>query len=62
MKTQPTDWEKIFTNDVTDEGLISQTYKQLIQSNIKTNKQPNQKLAEDLNRHISKEDIQIVDI
>ena len=25
------DWEKIFANDVTDEGLISKTYKQLIQ-------------------------------
>ena len=24
-------WEKIFTNDVTDKGLISKIYKQLIQ-------------------------------
>ena len=35
MKRQPTEWEKIFANDVTNKGLISQTYKQLIQLNIK---------------------------
>ena len=33
MKMQPTEWEKIFTNDMTDKGLISKTYKQLIQLN-----------------------------
>jgi len=31
MKRQPTDWEKILTNDVTNKGLISKIYKQLIQ-------------------------------
>ena len=30
-KRQPTEWEKIFANDTTDKGLISKTYKQLIQ-------------------------------
>ena len=35
MKRQPTEWEKIFANDVTDKGLISKIYKQLIQFNIK---------------------------
>ena len=38
------DWEKIFANDVTDKGLISKIYKQLIQLNIK-NKQFNQKMS-----------------
>ena len=27
---QPTDWENIFANDMTDKGLISKIYKQLI--------------------------------
>ena len=29
MKRQPTDWEKIFANDVTNRGLVSKIYKQL---------------------------------
>ena len=27
MKRQPTEWEKIFTNDETDKGLVSKNYK-----------------------------------
>ena len=42
------EWEKIFANDETNEGLISKIYKQLIKFNNK--KQPNQKRARDLNR------------
>ena len=38
-KRQPTEWEKIFANDMTNKGLIPKIYKQLIQLNIKTNKQ-----------------------
>ena len=37
-KRQPTDWEKTFANDVTDKGLDSKIYKQLVTHNsIKTN-------------------------
>ena len=37
-KRQPTDWVKIFVNDVTDKGLVSKIYKQLmIFNSIKTN-------------------------
>ena len=46
-KKQPSDWEKIFANDVTNKGLISKIYKQFYSSitkqNKKTHTQPNQK-------------------
>ena len=56
VKRQPSEWEKIIANETTDEGLISKIYKQL---NTRKINNPIKKWEKDLNRHFSKEDIQM---
>ena len=59
VKRQPSEWEKIIANETTDKGLISKIYKQLIQLNAGKTNNPIKKWEKDLNRHFSKEDIQM---
>ena len=56
VKRQLSEWEKIIANETTDKELISKIYKQL---NTRKINDPIKKWAKELNRHFSKEDIQM---
>ena len=59
VKRQPSEWEKVIANESIDKELILNIYKQHLQLNSRKTNDPIKKWAKELNRHFSKEDIQM---
>ena len=52
-KRQPTEWEKIFANDISDKGLVSKIHKELTKPHTRKANNPVKKWTEDINRRFS---------
>lgn len=59
MREQAPKWKKNFGKHISDKGLVSQIYKELLKHNDKKTKEHNLKWAKDLNRCLTKPDIQM---
>ena len=58
MKREPTVWENISVNHISEKSLFSKIYKELTQVHSRMTNNPIKKWAKELNRHFFREDIQ----
>lgn len=59
MRRRSTDWEKLFAENIRDKEPLPKTCKELLKLNAKKANNPTVIRAKGLNRHLTKEDIQM---